>query len=154
MLRDRIHSWAWRLQTIGSSRPSGMGLLPDMWNCGLRMRRECQERFPRHRRLVIPTCITARAVTHVRWCMPGSLTRGFLWRRWWEAHTYASVNLAIIGSNNEYLGFKKCLQAFWSYDCNLLKPRYTKRSALDYWGIRKLSCRIFQRYVNIMYQYL
>ena len=26
-----------------------MGLLPDRQNCGLRMRRECRERFPRHR---------------------------------------------------------------------------------------------------------
>ena len=31
----------------------------------------------------IPACITTRAVTHVPWCMPGSPTRGFLWRRWW-----------------------------------------------------------------------
>ena len=54
-----------------------MGLLPDTWNCGLRMRRECRERFPRHRRLAIPTC-----VIHVPWCMPGSLTSGFLWSRW------------------------------------------------------------------------
>ena len=38
-----------------------MGLLPDMENCGLRMRRECRERFPRHYGLAIPTCITARA---------------------------------------------------------------------------------------------
>ena len=35
-----------------------MGLLPDTYNCGLRMRREC---FPRHRGLAIPTCITACA---------------------------------------------------------------------------------------------
>ena len=41
-----------------------MGLLPDTQNCGLRMRRECRERFPSHRRLAIPTCITARAVMH------------------------------------------------------------------------------------------
>ena len=27
----------------------------------VRMRRECRKRFPRHRRLAIPTCITARA---------------------------------------------------------------------------------------------
>ena len=40
------------------------------------MRRECRERFPRHREKAIPTCITARA-----WCMPGSLTSGFLWSR-------------------------------------------------------------------------
>ena len=33
-----------------------MGLLPDTLNCGLRMRRECRERFP--------------------WCMSGSITRG------------------------------------------------------------------------------
>ena len=41
------------------------------------MRRECRERFPRHRGLATPTCIMARA-----WCMPGSLTRGVLWSRW------------------------------------------------------------------------
>ena len=40
------------------------------------MRRERWERFPRHRGLAIPTCITARA-----WCMPGSLTSGFLFSR-------------------------------------------------------------------------
>ena len=37
-----------------------MGLLPDTQNCRLRMRREWQERFPRHRELAIPTCITCR----------------------------------------------------------------------------------------------
>ena len=47
------------------------------------MGRECRERFPRHRRWAIPTFITARAshVTHVPWCMPGSLTSGCLWNR-------------------------------------------------------------------------
>ena len=44
----------------GKSTPR-MGLLPDMQNCGLGMRRECQERFSRHREFAIPTCITARA---------------------------------------------------------------------------------------------
>ena len=44
-----------------------MGLLPDTWNCGLRMRRECRERFfpsrnfKGNRYLAIPECITARA---------------------------------------------------------------------------------------------
>ena len=45
------------------------------------MRRVCRERFPRHRGLAIPTGITTR-VTHVAWCMPGSLTSGFLWSQW------------------------------------------------------------------------
>ena len=38
-----------------------MGFLSDSQNWGMCMRRECRERFPRHRRLAIPTCITARA---------------------------------------------------------------------------------------------
>ena len=38
-----------------------MGLLPDTEICGLRMRRECRERVPRHLVLAIPTCITPRA---------------------------------------------------------------------------------------------
>ena len=29
-------------------------------------------------------------VTHVSWCMPGSLTRGFLWRVWREKHSRLS----------------------------------------------------------------
>ena len=38
-----------------------MRLLPDTKKCGLRMRREWRGRFPHHRMLTIPTCITARA---------------------------------------------------------------------------------------------
>ena len=38
-----------------------MGLLPDTQNCGLRMRQECRECFPRFRALAIPTCIMERA---------------------------------------------------------------------------------------------
>ena len=45
-----------------------MGLLPDTQNCGLRMRRECQKRFP---------------VTHVPWCMTWSLTSVFI-SSWWR----------------------------------------------------------------------
>ena len=50
------------------------GLLARYVKLGLCM---CRERFPRHRELAIPTCIT-----HVPWCMSGSLTSGFLWSRW------------------------------------------------------------------------
>ena len=59
-----------------------MGLLPDTQNCGLRMRRECRERFPRHRGLAIQTCITARAWRTCRDAWRGSLTSGFLWSGW------------------------------------------------------------------------
>ena len=50
--------------------------------CGLRMHRECRERFPRHRRIVDPDMHHGTCMTHVPWCMPGSLTSSFLWSRW------------------------------------------------------------------------
>ena len=58
-----------------------MDLLPDMQNCGLCMRRECRERFPRHRRqrkplIIDPDMHHGTCVTHVPWCMSGSITRG------------------------------------------------------------------------------
>ena len=58
-----------------------MGLLADMENSCLRMRRECRERFPRHslqgKPLVCdPGMHHGTCVTHVPWCMSGSLTLG------------------------------------------------------------------------------
>ena len=63
------------------SGSDAMGLLPDTLNCGLRMRRECRERFPRHRPqrkplVYDPGMHDGTCVTFVPWCMPGSLTRG------------------------------------------------------------------------------
>ena len=56
-----------------------MGLLPDTYNCGLRMRRECRGSFPRHllhkKPLVSdPDMHHGTCITHVPWCMSGSLT--------------------------------------------------------------------------------
>ena len=58
-----------------------MGLLPDTQNRWLRMRRECRERFPRHRLqrkplVSDPGLYHGTCVTHVPWCMSGSLNRG------------------------------------------------------------------------------
>ena len=55
------------------------GLLTDTWNCWLRMRRECRERFPRHRLkkktlYSNPDKHRCTCVTYVPWCMSGSLT--------------------------------------------------------------------------------
>ena len=57
-----------------------MGLLPDTQNRGLRMRRECRERFPQHRLqrkplVSDPGMHHGTCVTHVPWYMSGSLTR-------------------------------------------------------------------------------
>ena len=58
-----------------------MDLLPDTSYCALRMRRECREYFPRHQlqrkpRVSDPDMHHGTCVTHVPWCMSGSLTRG------------------------------------------------------------------------------
>ena len=60
-----------------------MGLLPDTQNFGLRMHRECRERFPRPQRVSDPDMHHGTCVKHVLWCMPGLLTSGFLWS-WWR----------------------------------------------------------------------
>ena len=58
-----------------------MGLLPDAYNCGMRMRQECRERFPRHRLQLKPLVSDpgthhGTCVAHVPWYMSGLLTRG------------------------------------------------------------------------------
>ena len=44
------------------------------------MRRECRERF----RVSHPDMHHGTCATPVPWCMPGSLTSGFIWSRWRE----------------------------------------------------------------------
>ena len=64
------------MPTVGS-----MAHLSDTYNCGLRMCRECRERFPRHRlqkkQLVSDSGMHHdTCVTHVPWCMLKSPTQG------------------------------------------------------------------------------
>ena len=58
-----------------------MVLLPDTKICGLRIRRECRERFPRRwlqkkPPVSDPDKHPSTCVMHVPWCMSGSLIRG------------------------------------------------------------------------------
>ena len=54
------------------------------------MRRECRERFPPPPRVSDPDIHHGTCVTHVPWCMSGSLTSGFLGcRRWWKPSRYS-----------------------------------------------------------------
>ena len=46
------------------------------------MHRECRERFPPPPQATDPDMHHGTCVTHVLWCMPGSLTGSFLWGRW------------------------------------------------------------------------
>ena len=92
-----------------------MGLLPDTQNCGLRMRRECRERFPHHRfqrkSLVSdPGMHHGTCGTHVPWCMSGLLTCGdgenvpgipahaqpAILRIWQEVHGISNYNSVVV----------------------------------------------------------
>ena len=44
---------------------------------------ECREHFPHHRGFSNPSMHHGKCVTHVPWCMPGSLTSCFLWSHCW-----------------------------------------------------------------------
>ena len=64
---------------LGHQKVTAMGLLPDTQNCGLRMRWKCCKRFPLHwlqRKLQVsdPNMHQGTCITHVPWCMSGSLT--------------------------------------------------------------------------------
>ena len=71
------------VQTL-SNMPQPLEILPwasYMWNCGLRMRRECRKRLSRHRlqrKLPVsdPGMHHGTCVAQVPWCMSGSLTHG------------------------------------------------------------------------------
>ena len=66
---------------VGCYVSNSIGLLPDTQNCGLCMRRESRERFPRHRLqrkplVSDPGMHHGTCVRHVPLCMSASLTRG------------------------------------------------------------------------------
>ena len=68
-------------QKASNANNFSMGLSPDTQNYGLHMRRECRERFPRHRLPWKPLgsdpgMYHGTLVMHVPWCMLGSPTRG------------------------------------------------------------------------------
>ena len=80
---QKYRLWCWWRIILYEQRyfRASMGFLPDTWNCGMRMRRECRERFPCHRLRRKPLVSDSgmhrgTCVTHVPWCMSGSLTRG------------------------------------------------------------------------------
>ena len=52
------------------------------------MRRECRERLPPPPRVSDHDMHLGTCVTHLPWCMPGSLTSGFLWGRWWRKRSW------------------------------------------------------------------
>ena len=94
--------WGPVVLNMASMNSVAMGLLPDTQNCRLRMRRECRERFQRKPLVSDPGMHHGTCLTHVPWCMSGSLTCGdggnvpgipgacapAILRIWQEAHSF------------------------------------------------------------------
>ena len=75
--REKTHTRKWILKC---DLQNVSHFVPFSICCGLRMRRECRERFPRHRLqwkppVSDPGMHRGTCVTHVTWCMSGSLNR-------------------------------------------------------------------------------
>ena len=124
-----------------SNTGHSMGLLPDAQNCGLRMRRECRGRFPRHRlqsqpQVSDPGMCHGTCVTHVPCCMSGSLTHGggenvpgacasrnftYLVRGPWSVHMLTSATNATGNMwkkcNLTRLGFKIKITSIHELNC-------------------------------------
>ena len=63
-------------------------------------------------------------VTHVPWCMPGWLTSGFLWRRWWgkrSRHSRRTFTYLVRGPlwiKPTYLSLDQLLRIQWVESCS------------------------------------
>ena len=68
-------------ETCTNNANASMGLLPDTLNWGLRMRQGMPGTFSPPLRFSDPDMHYGTCVTHVPWCMSGSLSSGFLWSR-------------------------------------------------------------------------
>ena len=108
-------------------------------NCGLRMLRECRERFPHYRGLAIPACIMARAW---RTCRCSS---------WWrhQMETFSAL-LAICAGNSSVPGeFPAHRPVTRSFDV-FFELRLNKQLSKQSWGwwFETLLCPIW-RHSNI-----
>ena len=139
-----------------------MGLLPDTQNGRLRMRRE---RFPSHRiqkksPVSDPGMHHGTCITHVPWCMSGSLTRGgtfpafpvhaqsAILRIWQEAHG-VSIYWLDVSQTTRHLWSMIHVHRNWRYK-NVFHPRYgllyLSGQYFNFWSVvyhnrsRKLYC--------------
>ena len=142
-----------------------MGLLPDTQNCGLCMRREYRERFPRYRlkrKLLVskPGVQHETCVTHVPWCMSGSLIRC-------GGENVSGIPGACAARNFAYLVrdlwwpsslmhiFSILAKSFWCHGSNFEIPLlWTQTQFFDYMGVIKMwsMCTSLHKYFLLQVQ--
>ena len=115
-------------------------LIPDTYNCGLCMRREYRERFPRHCGLVIPTCISPRVSG-----MPGSLTNGFIRSRWRgkrSRHSRCMRNpqFYVSGKRPMILVIIDGIMTSWHGDAFRIIGSYSREPLVHRWYLSQRTC--------------
>ena len=68
-------------------------------------------------------------VTRVTWCMPGSLTSGFLWSRWWGKHSQRMHNLQFYVSGKRPMRHKISTQVGYVFYSKLIFKNILKKTA-------------------------
>ena len=107
-----ICSWSSPCLLSSTWHSSGMVLLPDVQNCGLRMRRECRKRISLHRLRRKPLVSNPgmhhrTCVTHVPWCLSGLPTGG-------GGENFQGMPDACATHNFTYLVRSPCTCLWWS----------------------------------------
>ena len=102
------------------------GSLARYVNCVLRMHRECRERFSSPPGATDPDMHHGKCVTHVPWCMPGSLTSSFLWNlRWWgkrSRHSQCMRNPQFYVSGKRPMLMRHTHQSPWTLSVLCYQP--------------------------------
>ena len=119
------------------------------------MRREWRERFPPPPRFSVPDMHHGTCVTQVPWCMPGSLTSGFLWS-WWRGkcsrHSRRMRNPRFCVSGKRPMGFagllKRLTSPYTAYnlDITTLKFSHVNKLYISQSYLYDILCGIFEIY--------
>ena len=119
------------------------------------MRREWRERFPPPPRFSVPDMHHGTCVTQVPWCMPGSLTSGFLWS-WWRGkcsrHSRRMRNPRFCVSGKRPMGFagllKRLTSPYTAYnlDITTLKFSHVNELYISQSYLYDILCGIFEIY--------
>ena len=101
------------------------------------MRRECRERFPPvPPRISDPDMNHGACVTHVSWCVPGSLTSRFLWSRWrgkLSRHSRCMCNPQFYVSVKRLMVNSLCLNNVISWSSRLQTSTYSSMAGAHVW---------------------
>ena len=119
--------------------------------------------FPQPPRVSYPDMHYGTCVTHVPWCMPGSLTSGFLWSRWWgkrSRHSRRMCNPQIYVSSKRPMAEKKLINLNIAFNFRMIYrqiiqydpicPLYSNGLALTLtWISNHIHYKVIWKYLSV-----